>query len=100
MANKGTYCGNYEVAYSGKADPKTETRPATAEYKKIEITSGPCALLCFTKKKDTLPARIIPWDRVIGICQKEEPDKGAPSEPMAKTRTKAKKATKAESKSQ
>ena len=90
MANRGIYQGNYEVRYSQEADRKGETKPVTSTFRKIEMTGCPCALLCFRKKKDTAPAQIIPWHRVIGICQKEEPAKEVKSAPKAKDKAKDK----------
>ena len=86
MADKGIYQGNYEVTYSQKPDVKTDTKPVISTFKRIEMTGCPCALLCFERKRGTSPAQIIPWDRVIGIREIEQPAKGVKSEPKVKAR--------------
>ena len=89
MQNPCKLKGNYEVTYSCKADPAKETKPSIAIYRKIEIAGPPFAVLCFEKKKDAEPARVIPWERIIGIHKKEEG--GTPAAKAgAKPKTKSK----------
>ena len=82
--------GSYEVVYSCKADPAKETRPPASTYRKLEIIGPPFALLCFDRRKDVQPARIIPWERVIGITEKTEAETPTTTKAEDKPKTKDK----------
>ena len=75
------YVGDYQVTFSLQTDPKVDANLSTLLCKRVEIVGPPFIVKCFTKKKATAPAQVIPWERLVGIEKKEQTDGKASPEP-------------------